>query len=426
MPESSTPTSPLLQRDGLASPSHENSPSAVPPALQTPEIGDGTLAQIIPAVCFTFVCYLSVGIPLAVLPTFVHLRLGFGTVLAGLIISAQYVATVISRPRAGHLADTLGPKRIVGYGLLACAGSGLATFAASFFISSPHLCFALLVLGRLMLGVGESMVSIGGILWGVGRAGAQNIAKVIAWNGVSTYGGLAIGAPLGIVFAQHGGLGAVGLLVFFPAILSIALARLVTRVPVMIPKPLPFTYIFLRVAPYGTGLALGGIGFGVLATFVTLFYAQRQWNGAALALTFYGVAFISVRLLCSDFINSYGGYSVALVSFIVEALGLVLLAFAHSRFVAFGAAALIGSGFSLVFPALAVEAVRRVPVENRGTALGAYNVFIDFSLFVTGPAAGAIIAHHGYPAAFLSTAVAIVLAFVLTAVLSSRAQAASA
>ena len=51
---------------------------------------------------------------------------------------------------------------------------------------------------------------------------------------------------------------------------------------------------------------------------------------------------------------------------------------------------------------------------------GAYNVFVDFSLFLTGPAAGAIIARHGYPAAFLSAAGAVALAFLLTAILASR------
>ncbi len=39
-------------------------------------------------------------------------------------------------------------------------------------------------------------------------------------------------------------------------------------------------------------LGLGSVGFGSLATFVTLYYASRQWDGAALALTMFGCAFI--------------------------------------------------------------------------------------------------------------------------------------
>ena len=66
----------------------------------TPTQPAGTIAQILPAVSFTFVCYLTIGIPLAVLPTYAHLQLGYGTVLAGLVISAQYIATVLSRAPA--------------------------------------------------------------------------------------------------------------------------------------------------------------------------------------------------------------------------------------------------------------------------------------------------------------------------------------
>jgi MFS family permease len=394
--------------------------SGAPGADATSESGTGSLSEILPAVSFTFVCYLTIGIPLAILPAFVHLRLGFGTVIAGLAISTQYIATVISRPQAGRLTDQLGPQRTVVYGLLACACSGLGTLAAAFFIGSPRICLLLLLLGRLMLGVGESLVSIGGIIWGVGRAGSRNIAKVISWNGVATYGALAIGAPLGIVLEQHSGLPAVSFLIILSALGGVVLARHLAPIPVAPAKPLPFAHIFWRVAPHGTALALGGIGFGVIATFITLFYAQQHWPGAALALTLYGVCFIGVRLTFSRFINRFGGFPVALLSFVVETAGLILLAFAHSRANALLAAALIGFGFSLIFPSLGVEAVRHIPVENRGTALGAYNVFVDFSLFVTGPAAGAIIAHHGYPAAFLSAAGAVVLAFLVTAILASR------
>jgi len=53
---------------------------------------------------------------MAVLPGVVHLQLHFNTVLAGLAISAQYVATVLSRPQAGRMADTVGALRAAGVG----------------------------------------------------------------------------------------------------------------------------------------------------------------------------------------------------------------------------------------------------------------------------------------------------------------------
>ena len=44
---------------------------------------------------------------------------------------------------------------------------------------------------------------------------------------------------------------------------------------------MPFTAVLGRVAPHGMGLALSGVSYSVLATFVTLFYANRHWSGAA-------------------------------------------------------------------------------------------------------------------------------------------------
>ncbi len=69
---------------------------------------------------------------------------------------------------------------------------------------------------------------------------------------------------------------------------------------------MPFSGVMFRVLPAGMALALGGVGYSVLATFVTLFYASRHWGGAALCLTAFGVAFILARLLFIQTINRFG------------------------------------------------------------------------------------------------------------------------
>jgi len=397
--------------------------SSLPDAPALPashELPGGVIARILPTVSLTFVCYLTIGIPLAILPMHVHLQLGYGTLLAGLVISAQYVATVLSRPRVGRMVDVLGPKRIAVLGLFACAASGALTFAAAFFNSFPLVCLALLLLGRLLLGIGESMVGTGAIMWGIGRAGSRHIAKVISWGGIATFSALAAGAPLGVLLQLHWGFASAGLAVLGISLAAVALAFRLPRIPVSPSKHLPFAHIFWRVAPFGTVLALGGIGFGVLATFISLYFAKLHWSGAALTLTLYGACFVFTRMLFAGLITRVGGFPVALVSLFVEVFGLLLLGFARVPSAAFAAAALIGVGFSLVFPSLAVEAVRPIPIENRGTALGAYNAFIDLSLFLTGPIAGIIISRAGYNAVFLTCAAGVFLAFCLTIGLASR------
>ncbi len=66
-----------------------------------------------PSLFFNFASYLTIGLPLAVLPGYVHDVMGFSAFWAGLVISLQYFATLLSRPHAGRYADLLGPKKIV-------------------------------------------------------------------------------------------------------------------------------------------------------------------------------------------------------------------------------------------------------------------------------------------------------------------------
>jgi MFS family permease len=386
----------------------------------TPRSEFATTMQIIPVVFFTFLCYLTIGIPLAVLPGYVHDDLGYSAILAGAAISVQYLATLASRPLAGRSADTLGPKRTVTIGLLGCGASGVLLLLAVVCGRWPVVSLGLLVCSRLVLGFGESLCGTGAILWGIGRVGTSNNARVISWNGIATYGALAIGAPLGVAITHSVGFGAVGILVIVLAALGFYLTRPIAPVPVVHGERMSYRSVFTRVLPHGIGLALGSAGFGSIATFITLFYAARHWPNAALSLTVFGTLFIGARLLFANTIKAYGGFRVAIASFSLECAGLLMLWLAPEPHIALAGAALTGFGFALVFPALGVEAVGLVPPASRGAALSAYSVFLDLSLGITGPLAGYIAGEFGYAQVFLFAAVASALAVVLSTMMYLR------
>jgi MFS family permease len=169
------------------------------------------------------------------------------------------------------------------------------------------------------------------------------------------------------------------------------------------------------------GLALGGIGFGTIATFITLYYASNNWDNAALCLTLFGASFILARLLFGGLINRIGGFRVAIACLSVETLGLLLLWLAPNQELALAGAALSGFGFSLVFPALGVEAVNLVPASSRGAAVGAYSLFIDLSLGITGPVAGFIAGGFGFASIFLFASLAAFTGLMLSLYLYKQA-----
>ena len=57
-----------------------------------------------------------------------------------------------------------------------------------------------------------------------------------------------------------------------------------------------------------------------------------------------------------------------------------------------------------------VEAARRAPPQSRGVAMGAYVAFLDVSLGITGPAAGALAGRWGVGSVYLAGAAAVALA----------------
>ena len=378
--------------------------------------------QVVSIVLFTFIGYLNIGIPLAVLPGYVHNHLGYGTVIAGLVISVQYLATLLSRPYASRFIDTRGSKRAVMIGLAGCGLSGVFMLVSTWLTSMPAWSLASLLIGRLVLGSAESLVGSGSIGWGIGRVGAQNTAKVISWNGIASYGAIAIGAPLGVVMVGHLGMWSLGVSIMLLGALGVLLAWPKLAAPIVSGVRLPFLHVLGRVLPHGTGLALGSIGFGTIATFITLYYATNHWENAALCLSLFGASFISARLLFGNLINRIGGFRVAIACLSVETLGLLLLWLAPNPELALAGAALSGFGFSLVFPALGVEAVNLVPASSRGAAVGAYSLFIDLSLGITGPLVGAVAAGFGFASIFLFAALAALGGLMLSVYLYRQAQ----
>ncbi|KAA5932163.1 MFS transporter [Pantoea sp. Bo_2] len=370
--------------------------------------------RILSVIIFTFFCYLSVGLPLAVLPGFVKNQLGFSSFIAGLIISIQYFATLLSRPQSGRLADRLGPKRVVMLGLLCCGMSGVLTIVAALLSHWPWLSLALLAIGRLFLGVGESFSSTGSTLWGMNIVGPLQTARVISWNGVATYLAMAVGAPLGVLLNSQFGMSGFAGLIALMGVVGYLMASRKPAVSVSVGERIPFHRVFSRVWLYGLALGFGTIGFGVIATFITLYFASRDWQGAAYALTLFSLGFVLVRLGFGRFITRFGGLRVSLFSFLLECLGLLIIWQADSAWLVGAGAFLTGSGFSLVFPALGVEAVKRVERQDQGSALGTYSAFLDLGLGLTGPVAGLFIGHWGMQSVYLAAAMMVLGALLIT------------
>lgn len=395
-------------------------PANEPMTAQQPAAG--ITRQILSIVFYTFIAFLCIGLPIAVLPGHVHDQLGYGAIVAGATIGLQYLATLLSRPFAGRVADTLGGKRAIRFGLLGIAGCGLLTLLSALTVTLPLLSLALLLGGRVLLGIAQGLIGVATLSWGISQVGPEHTARVISWNGIASYGAIAIGAPLGVLAVDGLGFRVLGPALLILALLTLLVLRKRSDVVVVRGERLPFWAAFGRVAPCGLGLTLASIGYGTLTTFVTLYYLERGWVGAAWCLSAFGLCFILSRLLFVNAVNRFGGYNVAVACMATEVLGLSLLWLAPSPPWALVGAGLTGFGLSLVYPALGVEAIRQVPASSRGAGLGAYAVFFDLALGIAGPLMGAVAVHLGYALVFAVAALLALAGVGLTLWLARQAR----
>ncbi|WP_214510244.1 MFS transporter [Pseudomonas brassicacearum] len=392
--------------------------------MPTPSPASSSLSitlQIVSIVFYTFIAFLCIGLPIAVLPGYVHEQLGFSAVVAGLTIGSQYLATLLSRPMAGRLSDSVGTKRAIVYGLSGIVLSGVLTLISTLLQSFPLPSLLILIVGRLLLGVAQGLIGVGTISWCMGQVGVEHTARSISWNGIASYGAIAIGAPLGVVMVGELGFASLGVALSLLAGAALLIIRNKPSVPVIRGERLPFWAVFGRIAPFGAGLSLASIGYGTLTTFITLFYVSRGWTGAAWCLTVFGVCFILARLLFISSIARFGGFNSAIACMSIESLGLVLLWLAPSTAFALVGAGLAGFGLSLVYPALGVEAIKQVPNTSRGAGLSAYAVFFDLALAIAGPLMGAVALNLGYSSIFFCAALLSVTGLGLTLLLRRRA-----
>jgi MFS family permease len=367
-----------------------------------------SIVVLLPVMSAIFVAFLVTGIAMPVVPLHVHEDLGLNTFVVGLVAASQFGAALVSRPFAGQRADSRGSKHAVVTGLCAASVAGLLYFMSLQFVSQPALSVTILLLGRTLLGVGESFVITGAQAWCLLLGGPKETGKVIAWAGSAMWAALAIGAPAGTFLYTELGFAAIALTTtFVPLVALLLLVRLPQ--PALAARPRSgITSVVAAVWFPGLGLALSGAGYGAMTAFVSLLFASRGWSVWPAFTVFAGV-FILARIFFGHVADKVGGAKIALICVLIEAAGQALIWIAPRSLLALAGAGLTGFGWSLVYPAFGIEAVRRTPAGRQGMAMGAYTSFLDLALGLTTPALGVIAARAGLDAVFLTSALVVLL-----------------
>jgi MFS family permease len=368
-----------------------------PSALAARHPGIAASAGVFLAALFAF---LAIGAALPVLPAYVRGPLHASDLAVGIVVGAFAITSVVCRPLAGRQADRRGRRIVLVAGALAMALGG-----ALYLVSSGVLS---LVAARLMVGAGEGAVYTAGATWAVDLAPEESHGLALGLFGLAVWGGLSLGPVAGELLRSNVGYDSVWILT---AVLPLAGAAVAVRLPEppRVPgseAPGPLAFFPHAARRPGAALALANIGYAALAGFVVLHLRARGIGSGATVFTAFAMAVFASRLALSRVPDRAGARPTATAAGLLEALGLTIIALAESLPAALAGAVVVGVGFSMLFPSLALMVVGEVGEDRRGSALGAFTAFFDIGVGLGGPLAGLTASLAGYPAVFFLAAVA--------------------
>jgi MFS family permease len=260
-------------------------------------------------------------------------------------------------------------------------------------------------IARLIAGFGEGQFVTGCVSWSIAFVGPQRAGMSMSWTGIAMFAALAIGAPIGMALYHSYGLEVAMISCLVGPLVAAAIAISATSYTSTSGLRLPFYRVVGQIWREGLGLMLQGVGLSGLTAFASLYFASHGWGHAGLVMTAFGAGCIFVRVALGSLPYKIGGYRVAFWSLVTEAIGQIMVWGAPNEIVPLAGAFVMGLGCALVFPALRVEALKRVLPANRGSAMGAFIAFLDIAYGFAGPAAGLIAGGFGYAAVYLLGAV---------------------
>ncbi len=379
-------------------------------------------AALLPIMATVFIAFIVIGLAMPVLPLHVHQGLGLGTFLVGLVAGSQFAAAILSRVWAGRHADRRGAKAAIVAGLIIAAASGLLYLLSLALARVPAVAVTILLVGRALLGAGESFIITGAQSWGLAVVGVQHTGKVLAWVGSAMFAAFALGAPVGSALYARWGFAAIALATTLLPVATLLVVAPLRRVPSAARVQAGIMNVMAAVWVPGIASALSSVGFGAITAFSALLFVARAW-AAWPAFTAFATAFILTRIVLGHLADRFGGARIALVCALVEAAGLALICASPWFALAVAGAALTGAGYALVYPGFGVEAVRGAPAQSRGLAMGAYTAFLDVALGLGTPALGLLADLFGLGTAFVAGVLAAVGAAAIAAAMLYRRRA---
>lgn len=377
-----------------------------PADVETPATGFDRRFVVVVASALAY--FVGLGTLAPVLPRYVEDELHGGGVSVGIVVGAFAISAALFRPWVGRLGDARGRR------LLVVGGS--AAFGASVLCYGLPGGLAVLVLVRLVSGVGEAATFVGAATTAQDLAPPDRRGQAASLFSIAVYGGLAGGPVLGEwVYDAHGASGA--------WIAAASAAFLGTAIGLFMPDRVgsaapstsdaPRRWLHPAALRPGVILLLGATGYAGFGAFVPLYVDDIGLDGAGGVFVEYGLIVLSVRIVGSRLPDVLGTRRGPLLALALQGSGLVLMGAWGTATGLYVATAIYASGVSLLYPALFPLVVDGAPDSERSQAIATFTLFFDLSQGLGAPLLGGIVALTSERGAFVAAGLLSLLALVL-------------
>ena len=348
----------------------------------------------------TLAFFVSGAVFLPVVPRYTVGPLRGDDFAVGLVLGAFALSSLLMRPFAGRLADRRGRRLILIAGAVITVGASFGHLAAD--------TIPLLIVMRLLLGVGEALFFVAALAAATDLAPDHRRGEAISLISLSLYLGLAIGPVLGETLLTASGFTAAWLAAGVIALASVALSWLA-------PETLPAgqrasastggRLLHRRGLEPGLLLLCGVWGMGPFFAFLPLLADDLGLGGAGTYFAVFALVVVGLRLVGARLPDRVGAARLSGTALVVSAAGMALAWFAPTFLGLLAATVIFAIGVAFTFPAIMAMAVIGVPADERGAVVGTAGLFVDAAFGLSPAALGLLAQSAGYPATFLVSAV---------------------
>lgn len=320
--------------------------------------------------------------------------LGGDTFAAGLFLACLTLASAVSAPFTGALADRFGLRRTLRIG-----GLALTLFSAGYALIPDY---------RLML----VLTVVHGLFWsGVLTASAAYMtgilppgrrAEGISYWGLASVLALAVGPTVGFWLYHAGWFTLCAVM----GLLNLLVAVIAWRLPKERPHPAHpeetgrGSIVEWRVLVLSGTLLLYSYGYGAITSFAAMYAEASGSAPKGIYLTVVGVAILATRPFLGRLADRVGYVRLLLPCLALISVGLVVLLTGGGRAQQVLSAAVFGTGYGTAYPVFAAYLLQRVSATRRGAAFGALLAAFDTGIGSGSLMTGWIIGVAGYQAGF--------------------------